>query len=150
MKLNLMFREGVLGDEFGLDKASWIELQRLNPSGFIRSREWGWGCLLPQDALCHLRTLPERRPSTNMAPLSFTSRTLYKVTFLSYFTIVMEALRETERHPQQASSDRLRSASKLPCLPPLFRSLPPRQPSLVLCLDSSDMASFLNTPIFFL
>lgn len=75
MKLKLMFREGVLGDEFGLDKASWIELLRLNPSGFIRSGGGG-GCLLPQDALCHLGTLPERRPLTNMAPLTFTSKTL--------------------------------------------------------------------------
>ena len=117
--IKLMFREGVLGDEFGLDKASWIEPLRLNPSGFIRSQGLGVGlpaasrCPVPPWDSARKKTINKYGSSDFFLQNSEWKETsiLYKVAFFSYFAIVRKALRETERHPQQACSDRLRSAS---------------------------------------
>lgn len=74
---------------------------------------------MPQDALCYLGTLPERRPSTNNGSSDFYLQNsepreisfLYKVSVLRCFTIVTKALRDSGRHPQQAGSDKTPESS---------------------------------------
>lgn len=99
---SMVFRVGVFGRWFGLDKVRRLEPPWLNPVGIIRRESPQYThihthihifthihthttCLYPCDALCHLKTLSARRPSLDVALSIGPPQTWAKYTSFLYY-----------------------------------------------------------------